>query len=171
MLGSRALNAAAFPLRVCRDKETAHAKATSEDEQQYYQQQLADLKQKLTKALAGRQQLETRRALDVDGFNADIALLRKALTATNRYDCSVARTDTSSADSSWRECLQCQLALLRKALTATDRQGINPHCHDMQGAHHPEGFFLARLFRKVTATQYLITQATARDEARGPSGA
>ena len=39
----------------------------------------------MAKALAGRQQLEARRALDVEGFVADIALLRKALTATDRF--------------------------------------------------------------------------------------
>jgi hypothetical protein len=67
-----------------RDKAAAQLRAEMEDALQGSEQQLADARQKMTKALAGRQQLEARRALDVEGFVADIALLRKALTATDR---------------------------------------------------------------------------------------
>lgn len=67
-----------------RGKELAHTRTAGERMQQSLEQQLAEAKAKLARALAGRQQLEQRRALDVEGFTADIALLRKALTATDR---------------------------------------------------------------------------------------
>ena len=68
-----------------RDKTAAQMRAETEDALQGSERQLADARQKMTKALAGRQQLEARRALDVEGFVADITLLRKALTATDRF--------------------------------------------------------------------------------------
>lgn len=67
-----------------RDKAAAQLRAETEEALRSSEQQLVDARQKMTRALVGRRQLEARRALDVEGFVADIALLRKALTATDR---------------------------------------------------------------------------------------
>jgi hypothetical protein len=68
-----------------RDKEATRLRAETEDALRGSGQQLAQVRRRLARALAGRQQLEARRALDVEGFVADITLLRRALTATDRF--------------------------------------------------------------------------------------
>lgn len=96
---------------VYRDKELVHTLAVNERAQQSLEQQLDEARAKLARALAGRQQLEQRRALDVEGFTADIALLRKALTATDR--CVSGRENTSfphrDRGSACCRCCRCVL--------------------------------------------------------------
>lgn len=75
----------------CRCREHAEAQRLAEATKTDHESRTAKLEERCSALAARNQQLEFRRALDVEGFAADIGLLRKQQAATARC---VSKTST-----------------------------------------------------------------------------